>query len=374
MAKIRIVGDSSGYVEIAAPNAAGNNTLELPSGNTRLVGSDSAGNVSISGIATFTSGIVVSAGTTAAPSISPTGDSNTGIFFPSADTIAFGEGGVESARFDSSGRLGIGTANPSTKIHILGTGNGSTGSTGLSDSSVASALLLKPTSGSGTALALGARNTGGHYIQGLYDASSVDSVRDVQINPYGGSVGIGTFADAFGGAPGSSTFVVATTGLERLRIDSSGRVRMPYQPAFFASGNQGTITVAVGSYFPFNTLNTTFANSNRNNGYSTSTYLYTAPVTGLYQFYIQIYLNPSSNITSMTWWKNGTQLDYGSDAAINIFMSTNSSTTPSNIMMNGSVILELSANDTIGIKPRTGNANGINLYTPHSSFWGYLIG
>jgi hypothetical protein len=52
MAKIRIVGDSSGYVEIAAPNAAGNNTLELPSGNTRLVGSDSAGNVSISGIVT----------------------------------------------------------------------------------------------------------------------------------------------------------------------------------------------------------------------------------------------------------------------------------------------------------------------------------
>ncbi len=92
MAKIRIVGDSSGYVEIAAPNAAGNNTLELPSGNTRLVGSDSAGNVSISGIvtaatfsgnvnstgiSTFTSGVVVSAGSTSAPSISPSGDSNT---------------------------------------------------------------------------------------------------------------------------------------------------------------------------------------------------------------------------------------------------------------------------------------------------------
>ena len=29
MAKIKINGDSSGYVEIAAPNAANNNTLEL---------------------------------------------------------------------------------------------------------------------------------------------------------------------------------------------------------------------------------------------------------------------------------------------------------------------------------------------------------
>ena len=54
MAKIRIVGDSSGYVEIAAPNAAGNNTLELPSSGTRLVGSDNIGNVSVSGIVTAT--------------------------------------------------------------------------------------------------------------------------------------------------------------------------------------------------------------------------------------------------------------------------------------------------------------------------------
>jgi len=64
---------------------------------------------------------VVAAGTTAAPSISPTGDSNTGIFFPSADTIAFAKGGVEAARIDSSGRVGIGTDNP--------TGNGSETST-----------------------------------------------------------------------------------------------------------------------------------------------------------------------------------------------------------------------------------------------------
>ena len=37
-------------------------------------------------------------------------DTNTGIFFPAADTIAFGEGGAEVARFDSSGNLGIGSS------------------------------------------------------------------------------------------------------------------------------------------------------------------------------------------------------------------------------------------------------------------------
>jgi len=45
------------------------------------------------------------AGTAALPAITTTGDTNTGIFFPAADTIAFSEGGAEIARFDSSGNL-----------------------------------------------------------------------------------------------------------------------------------------------------------------------------------------------------------------------------------------------------------------------------
>jgi hypothetical protein len=75
------------------------------------------GNVNSSGVSTF------AAGSASAPSITPTGDSNTGIFFPAADTIAFAEGGVEGFRLDSSGRLGIGTNNPSTLIHTYGFNN-----------------------------------------------------------------------------------------------------------------------------------------------------------------------------------------------------------------------------------------------------------
>lgn len=43
------------------------------------------------------------AGTVTAPTIAPTGDLNTGIFFPAADTIAFTEGGVEALRLNSTG-------------------------------------------------------------------------------------------------------------------------------------------------------------------------------------------------------------------------------------------------------------------------------
>jgi hypothetical protein len=48
------------------------------------------------------------AGTVSAPAITTTGDTNTGIFFPAADTIAFSEGGAEAMRIDSSGNLGLG--------------------------------------------------------------------------------------------------------------------------------------------------------------------------------------------------------------------------------------------------------------------------
>jgi len=71
------------------------------------------------------SGITAPGGTAAAPSITTTGDVNTGIFFPAADTIAFSEGGVESMRIDSSANVGIGTATPGAKldVNVGGTNN-----------------------------------------------------------------------------------------------------------------------------------------------------------------------------------------------------------------------------------------------------------
>jgi hypothetical protein len=59
-------------------------------------------------------------GTSAAPSISPTSDANTGIFFPAADTIAFTEGGAEAMRIDASGNVGINTSSPNEKLSVVG--------------------------------------------------------------------------------------------------------------------------------------------------------------------------------------------------------------------------------------------------------------
>jgi hypothetical protein len=70
-----------------------------------------------SGNVTVTTG-VFGAGSNTAPSITTTGDTNTGIYFPAADTIAFTEGGVESMRINSSGNVGIGTSSPSYKLDV----------------------------------------------------------------------------------------------------------------------------------------------------------------------------------------------------------------------------------------------------------------
>jgi hypothetical protein len=70
--------------------------------------------------------IIASAGTVSAPALSTTGDTNTGIFFPAADTIAFAEGGVEAMRIDSSGNVGIGTSSPNGKFEVSSSSTGVT--------------------------------------------------------------------------------------------------------------------------------------------------------------------------------------------------------------------------------------------------------
>ena len=94
MSKIRLHGTSSGYTDIAPTAAAGNNTLTAPTGTGTLVAEDSSGNITIS------EGLV------------HTGDTNTKIKFPAADTITAETGGSERLRITSAGKVLIGTATP----------------------------------------------------------------------------------------------------------------------------------------------------------------------------------------------------------------------------------------------------------------------
>jgi hypothetical protein len=64
--------------------------------------------------------ILADNGSNAAPGISFAGDSNTGLVHPLANTITFVTTGNERMRLEASGNLGVGTNNPSEKLHIVG--------------------------------------------------------------------------------------------------------------------------------------------------------------------------------------------------------------------------------------------------------------
>ena len=139
-------------------------------------------------------------GSASTPAIRGT-DTNTGIFFPAADTIAFAEGGAEVARFDSSGNLGIGTNSPST---------------------YGSKLAVYDAGGNGV-LAVG---QGTSYSQ-------------IQSNGY--DLYINQNVSGAGSNAGSTIFRRGGSQTESMRIDSSGNLLVGTTTA------NGRITVHAGS-------------------------------------------------------------------------------------------------------------------------------
>jgi hypothetical protein len=188
-----------------------------------------AGGIVVVGITT------VAAGTVAAPSISPTGDSDTGIFFPSADTIAFGEGGAEAARINSSGRLLVNTStaralgtygvNQSLQIETPDGGNwpGLNATWNRSSDGFGPRINLAKSRSSaigGNTVVQNGDELGGVYFYGA-DGTDLES----------GGASIVAEVDGTPGAndmPGRLVFATTADGAssptERMRIDSSGRL------------------------------------------------------------------------------------------------------------------------------------------------------
>lgn len=133
------------------------------------------------GVATITSG-VFALGSASNPSISFTGDANSGLYSPGADQVAISTGALERARIDSSGRLLVGTSsasgvNSNTALVLAGNFASFTGLASANDNTATTLFALENLNATYmvTAIITGSANAGAYhavYIIGSVAANS----------------------------------------------------------------------------------------------------------------------------------------------------------------------------------------------------------
>jgi len=303
------------------------------SGNTDII-SATDGSLTIQG-ADFTA---IAAGSAAAPSISPTGDSDTGIFFPSADTIAIAEGGSEAFRINSNGHVGI--------LSTLSIG---------SNTQVISSTGLNPVITVGSA-------TTSRLVWGTPGAS------DYRLNLSGGG------ALVFGVDGDSENFGIEghQAGIQHVRyltIDNYGRVTMPYQPAFSVWRNTNqNIAHDTSTKVSFN-VEVFDVGGNFD---SSTNYRFTAPVAGKYLFMGHLYIYNTYQV-EVYIYKNGSSYKRFSGP-----LGSGGNDNPNG--MDFLDIVDLAVNDYVeiyGYHSRTGDTASQSIYggsIKETSFVGYLIG
>lgn len=208
---------NNGLADACTVKVSGQTGVAVPAGKTMILfnnGTDvvdaithlsslTTSTLSATGVATF------AAGSNTSPAITTTGDTNTGIFFPAADTIAFTEGGAEAMRINSSGNVGIGTSSPSVKLQSTIASSGVSGiaatAAGLFENSGDADVVIAAGTSSKSRIAFG---DSGDWIVGRIDYDHSDNslrfgtagtAERARISSTGG-LSVGTTADPGAGA------------------------------------------------------------------------------------------------------------------------------------------------------------------------------
>ena len=178
-----------------------------------------------------------------------------------------------------------------------------------------------------------------------------------------------TFGEIYGLSNGSNSgdlaFYTRNSGstAERMRINSTGAVTMPSQPYFAVEidGNGNYTNTASTVALPFNT-----AVHNIGNHFNTSTYRFTAPITGKYLMAVGVIHNQANPTGRLMFYLNG-----NSDGGY-IKWGINGSNTAGGGSHTATSIIYMSAGDYVDVRSHSGIIN--NYQDNHSSWTGMLLG
>jgi len=197
-------------------------------------------------------------------------------------------------------------------------------------------------------------NGGQQYTQLLIQRNgTANTGGDILIDGTSGSMNIRSL---LAGPMVFYTSASAGSPAEGMRISSAGYVTQPYQPSFTAWLTSGTYSTT-SSTIPFNTVQ-----FNTSSSYSTSTYRFTAPVTGTYMFFVIGITNTGTNLELAIYLNNSSQIAN---------CRTAGSSSGTNQGCGSTVIWPLNAGDFVDARLLVGNVYGGGLYT---AFGGYLLG
>jgi hypothetical protein len=249
-----------------------------------------------------------------------TAGTSTGVYYPSTNQVAISTAGTQAVFVNASQQVGIGTTTLNARFNV----NGS--------------VMLTNGAGAGSSFYP-------YYNSGTnYNAVSSDS-------------------------NGGMTFITGVSApAVRATVTNTGQLQLPYQPAFEAYGS-GTQSWSAGTAYNQTLLLNTRSGgmgSNRYSGYSTSTYRFTAPVAGVYFFYLSYTQTAATGgpeafflINSATNYRN---IAIGYQYVTGYFTAS------------GNATINMAAGDYVEVQLVNNNGVAITLDLTRSVFGGHLLG